>query len=498
MINHYIVFFFNSAFNMRITLDEIIRRHRENNPYSDCIYTKTVLGKTLHDKVIITCKKHGDFLQAPHEHMKGQGCPICGKEQMKDTKTTDINILIQKSKDMFKEKFSYEETIKTYKNVKTKCKFHCNECNLDFEASFFNHLKSKDGSCPYCKKRRSKLKRAEKIIKQHIANNKKKETQKEIKSNKLKEKETKRAIKENNIKEEIQLKQIEKAKKLKERKKQKEIQKIKRKEESERKRKERNSPENLFKYFNKRVKELKLDEKYDFSYVTDYVNAQTKIPVYCHEKDEFGKEHGIFMIKPTGLFQGKGCPKCAKKYTYTSEELLLKFKALNGDDYVYGNLDGKKMRDKIDIYCNKCHRWFKQELHSHLKHYGCPYCQRSKLERTIDVLLYSNNINYEYQKRFEWLGQQSIDFYIPIINIGIECQGEQHFVVTRKFDKNSLKITIERDKRKKQLCKENNLQLVYFLDKKYNSYMEDGDTYFNKKEDLLNFLQERLENINKN
>ena len=115
-------FFFNSAFNMRITLDEIIRRHRENNPYSDCIYTKTVLGKTLHDKVIITCKKHGDFLQAPHEHMKGQGCPICGKEQMKDTKTTDINILIQKSKDMFKEKFSYEETIKTYKNVKTKCK----------------------------------------------------------------------------------------------------------------------------------------------------------------------------------------------------------------------------------------------------------------------------------------------------------------------------------------------------------------------------------------
>lgn len=254
----------------------------------------------------------------------------------------------------------------------------------------------------------------------------------------------------------------------------------------------------FFKYFNKRVKELKLDEKYDFSYVTDYVNAQTKIPVYCHEKDEFGKEHGIFMIKPTGLFQGKGCPKCAKKYTYTSEELLLKFKALNGDDYVYGNLDGKKMRDKIDIYCNKCHRWFKQELHSHLKHYGCPYCQRSKLERTIDVLLYSNNINYEYQKRFEWLGQQSIDFYIPIINIGIECQGEQHFVVTRKFDKNSLKITIERDKRKKQLCKENNLQLVYFLDKKYNSYMEDGDTYFNKKEDLLNFLQERLENINKN
>lgn len=464
---------------MRIILEEMIKRHKENNANSDYVYTKTILGKTLHDKVIITCRKHGDFLQAPHEHMKGQGCPICGKEQMKDTKTTDINVLIQRSKELFKNKFSYEETIKTYKNVKTKCKFHCNECNLDFEASFFNHLKSIDGSCPYCKRRRSELKASNKRIKLEV--------------------------RQNEIKERIRLKEIEKIERLEERKKdqqfkreQREKERIRIKEENKRKREERNSPENLFKYFNKRVKELKLDEKYDFSYVTDYVNAQTKIPVYCHEKDEFGKEHGIFMIKPTGLFQGKGCPKCAKKYTYTSEELLLKFKALNGDDYVYGNLDGKKMRDKIDIYCNKCHRWFKQELHSHLKHYGCPYCQRSKLERTIDVLLYSNNINYEYQKRFEWLGQQSIDFYIPIINIGIECQGEQHFVVTRKFDKNSLKITIERDKRKKQLCKENNLQLVYFLDKKYNSYMEDGDTYFNKKEDLLNFLRSRLENMNEN
>lgn len=482
---------------MRITLEEMIKRHKENNANSDYVYTKTILGKTLHDKVIITCRKHGDFLQAPHEHMKGQGCPICGKEQMKDTKTTDINVLIQRSKELFKNKFSYEETIKTYKNVKTKCKFHCNECNLDFEASFFNHLKSIDGSCPYCKRRRSELK----------ASNKRRKVKKENTSKKAKEvaKRIKLEVRQNEIKERIRLKEIEKIERLEERKKdqqfkreQREKERIRIKEENKRKREERNSPENLFKYFNKRVKELKLDEKYDFSYVTDYVNAQTKIPVYCHEKDEFGKEHGIFMIKPTGLFQGKGCPKCAKKYTYTSEELLLKFKALNGDDYVYGNLDGKKMRDKIDIYCNKCHRWFKQELHSHLKHYGCPYCQRSKLERTIDVLLYSNNINYEYQKRFEWLGQQSIDFYIPIINIGIECQGEQHFVVTRKFDKNSLKITIERDKRKKKLCKENNLQLVYFLDKKYNSYMEDGDTYFNKKEDLLNFLRSRLENMNEN
>ena len=38
-----------------------------------------------------------------------------------------------------------------------------------------------------------------------------------------------------------------------------------------------------------------------------------------------------------------------------------------------------------------------------------------------------NKIEYEYQKRFIWLGKQSLDFYLPKYNIAIECQGEQHF-----------------------------------------------------------------------
>ena len=56
---------------MRITLEEIIERHKKSNPNTDYDYGKTVLGQTLHDKVIITCPIHGDFIQAPHEHMKG-------------------------------------------------------------------------------------------------------------------------------------------------------------------------------------------------------------------------------------------------------------------------------------------------------------------------------------------------------------------------------------------------------------------------------------------
>ena len=42
-------------------------------------YTKTEYTKQ-NEKVIIICKTHGEFSQAPSNHIQGQGCPKCGKE----------------------------------------------------------------------------------------------------------------------------------------------------------------------------------------------------------------------------------------------------------------------------------------------------------------------------------------------------------------------------------------------------------------------------------
>lgn len=461
---------------MRITLEEIIERHKKSNPNTDYDYGKTVLGQTLHDKVIITCPIHGDFIQAPHEHMKGQGCPKCAIERNKQMRITEIDSLIEQSKIKFKNKFSYEKTRNTYKNVKSKCTFHCNECDIDFEVSFHYHLRTKDGCCPKC---REKIK--------NFYKEKRKLKQKEIQEKKDRIKVRREA--------EIKVKE-ERIKQLQIERKQREIEKQRIKEEKRIKREERNSPENLYRYFINRARELGINKKYDLSYITNYENAQTKIPVYCHKKDEFGREHGIFMVKPTSLLQGSGCPKCSNKHTFSGEELLMKFRMMYGDNYDYGNLDDKKSKDKIDIFCKKCNKWFKQVLATHLNNHGCPYCQRSRFEVLIENSLNSRNIEHEYQKRFEWLGLQSIDFYISSLNIGIECQGSQHFIPSPKFGgEEQLKINIERDKRKKQLCKENNLQLIYYLNKKYNSYMEEDDIYFNKKEDILKYIQSKLDNI---
>ena len=114
----------------------------------------------------------------------------------------------------------------------------------------------------------------------------------------------------------------------------------------------------------------------------------------------------------------------------------------------------------------------------------------------MDVFLNKNNINYIRQKKFDWLGQQSLDFYLSDYNIAIECQGSQHFRPSVKFGgEESFIASQERDERKKRLCRENNVELIYFLDKKYNSYMEEDDIYFNKKEDLLKYIQSKLDNI---
>lgn len=40
-------------------------------------YDSVVYGKDNTEKVIITCKEHGDFLQSPDKHLRGRGCPSC-------------------------------------------------------------------------------------------------------------------------------------------------------------------------------------------------------------------------------------------------------------------------------------------------------------------------------------------------------------------------------------------------------------------------------------
>ena len=66
-----------------------------------------------------------------------------------------------------------------------------------------------------------------------------------------------------------------------------------------------------------------------------------------------------------------------------------------------------------------------------------------------------------YQYHCHWLGHQSLDVYVPSKNIAFEYQGKQHYEAVSFFGgEEQLKNQLERDRRKRQLCKDNGVQLI--------------------------------------
>lgn len=68
----------------------------------------------------------------------------------------------------------------------------------------------------------------------------------------------------------------------------------------------------------------------------------------------------------------------------------------------------------------------------------------------------------------QWLNHQSLDIYIPELEVGIEYQGIQHYQPVDFFGgEEGYSRRVELDKKKKRLCAENNITLIeweYWLD----------------------------------
>ena len=79
----------------------------------------------------------------------------------------------------------------------------------------------------------------------------------------------------------------------------------------------------------------------------------------------------------------------------------------------------------------------------------------------------NNNIKFEQQKMFNWLGMMKLDFYLPELKQVVECQGIQHFEPIGfgrrepEYAKKNFMNIIRRDKLKKKLCEEHGLRVSY-------------------------------------
>ena len=220
-------------------------------------------------------------------------------------------------------------------------------------------------------------------------------------------------------------------------------------------------------------------DKYDYSKV-EYINNHTKVCIIC-------PKHGEFWQTPNSHLNGNGCFDCSYierglKRKSSTKEFLEKAIKIHGDKYDYSKVEYVNAKTKVCIICPE-HGEFWQTPNCHLNGQGCPNCNQSKMENEISLLLKQNNIKFEQQKRFKWLGRQSLDFYLPDYNIVIECQGKQHFESRDRFGGiNGLNERLEKDNRKKCVCEKNNVRMVYYANYKYVFPYK----VFNDKNSLLN------------
>ena len=232
--------------------------------------------------------------------------------------------------------------------------------------------------------------------------------------------------------------------------------------------------------------------KYDYSKVL-YKDSKTKVNIIC-------PKHGEFWQTPSKHMAGQGCPECsyittANKTRKNTEQFINEAKLIHNNKYDYSKVEYKNVYNKVIIICPK-HGEFKQTPHHHLNYHGCPSCNNSILENEIQNLLVLNNIEFIPQYRAKWLGRQSLDFYLPMHKIAIECQGEQHFQKvyyrSKKWSEEKAQTNFQqiqkRDKIKRDKCSKQQIQLLYYTNKNYD-YVHDVIT---DKQELLEIIKRKI------
>ena len=225
-------------------------------------------------------------------------------------------------------------------------------------------------------------------------------------------------------------------------------------------------------------------------YKSTYKDCKHKVTIVC-------QEHGKFKQQAQAHLLGQGCPYCAKQKNIcnlpqkkSTEQFIEEAKQIHGDKYDYSKVEYDGNEKNVVIICKK-HGEFKQKPCNHLHGSGCPRCQRSVLEEKTSKILDEKSIKYEdhvNKKRFCWLKNQHLDFYLPDYNIAIECQGVQHFKPVdfagngEKWAKRKLYTTKALDKLKYKRCVDNlvNIEYINYNDDVENRINEIIDKYENK------------------
>lgn len=114
-----------------IFISKANNKHNYKYSYKNTIYIKAT------NKVKILCNDHGEFEQTPHDHLKGRGCPQCGKLIVANKTRYSEKEYIDKANKIHNNSYTYY--LSNYKNNRSKIKIFCKE-HGEFEQKASSHL----------------------------------------------------------------------------------------------------------------------------------------------------------------------------------------------------------------------------------------------------------------------------------------------------------------------------------------------------------------------
>ena len=413
--------------------------HGDRYDYSKVEYVNNL------KEVVIICKEHGEFLQLPKTHKRGNGCIDCALISKKIKRTKKPEQFIIDAKDIHGDTYDYSkvEYIKASEKVIIICKEHG-----EFEQTANDHLSGK--GCKDCaiEKNTDKMR---KTNEQFIID------AKDIHGDTYDYSKVDYSDAKENViiicKEHGEFLQL---------------------------------PNNHLRgagckicsgcyksnsdEFVEKAKIIHGDTTYDYSKV-EYINVIEKVIIIC-------KEHGEFEQSPNNHLNGQGCQKCGHNMTiFSNEDFVKEAKKIHGDKYDYSKSSYSKMAVRLIIIC-KSHGEFSQTPSNHIIHrQGCNLCINKTETKLYEIMkkIFPNLIS---QFKQEWCKNKKslpYDFCIPEYKIIIELDGRQHFQQVRNWL--SPQEQFENDKFKEECANKNGYSIIRLL-------QEDvfNDTYDWKKE----------------
>lgn len=184
------------------------------------------------------------------------------------------------------------------------------------------------------------------------------------------------------------------------------------------------------KSFEERARKIHSDEEnLTYEYV-EYINNHTPVKIYCHNVDDNGIEHGIFLQTPAHHLRGEGCPKCNGNIKINGDYFVNKAIKIHGDKFTYFPNKYRGYNNYIEIKCNTCGNIFNQTPHNHLKGRGCPECAKAirgiKRLKTQDE--YVNEVSKIHNGKYDYseLKYSGVKDKVYIICHEKDCNGQEH------------------------------------------------------------------------